>query len=121
MRSWPIFFFELVLSAAIVAAGVSGKGILFIHGEKSAVITLGVAGMLLCTLSVGKFIAAAPANPWSILGYVLGTAAMVIFLGQIFRWSLPLITSPRIALYGLAACLLAMGLIARIAAPVIQK
>ncbi len=120
MKSWPIFFFELVLSVAIVAAGVSSQGFWFIHGEKSAVITLGVVGMLLCTLSIGKFIAV-PANPWSILGYVLGTAALLIFLGQIFHWSLPLVTSPRIALYGLAACLLAMGLIARIAAPVIQK
>ncbi|GAP16068.1 hypothetical protein LARV_03864 [Longilinea arvoryzae] len=119
MKSWPIFFVELAVTAAIVYIGVSQKSILFIGGERSAVIVLGIVGMLFCLISVGKFIAV-PAHPGSILGYLFGSLAMLIFLVQVFHWDLPLITAPRIALYALAFCLLAMGLIARLASPVIK-
>ncbi len=120
MKSWPVFFAELAISAAIVYIGGSQKSIWFIGGERSAVITLGIVGMLFCLISVGKFIGAAPASPASILGYLFGSLAMLIFLTQVFRWQVTLISDPRIALYGLAICLLAMGLIARLGAPVLK-
>lgn len=109
-----ILVLVLAATALIVIAGVSGKKVWFIDGPRSAVITLGVIGMAFCTFSVGKFITGAPAHPLAILGYLIGAAALLTFLGQLFRWKLPLVADPQTALYVLAACVLAKTVIARL-------
>lgn len=114
MKQLLIFLLEFVLTTAIVFAGESTKKILFIHGERSAVITLGIMGMLFCLISVGKFIAQ-PTHPLTILGCLIGAVAMVAFLTQVFQWNLSFFSTPKVSLFIIAACILIDGAIARFA------
>ena len=75
MRNIQILIFEIVIVGLMVWFGFSEHKILFLQGPRSATISLGIIGMLLCTLSVGKFVSAAPANPLTILGYLFGIAS----------------------------------------------
>ncbi len=74
------------------------------EGPRSAAITLGVIGMAFCTISVGRFINAAPAHPLTILGYLIGAAALLALLTQIFQWKLPVVSEPVSALWVIAIC-----------------
>lgn len=113
MKNIQVLIFEIVVVSLMVWFGFSGCKILFLQGPRSATISLGIIGMLLCTLSVGKFISAAPAHPLTILGYIFGIVAMIAFLSQIFRWNLPFIGDARTALIILAVCMIAKSTIAR--------
>lgn len=108
-----------VVTGLIVWAGISGKQIWFINGPRAAVITLGAIGMAFCAISVGKFITGGPAHPLSILGYLLGAIALLIFLAQIFQWTLPIIHDARTALFILASVIVLKSVIGRLA-PLIQ-
>jgi hypothetical protein len=109
-----ILVFEVVVTGLVVWAGLCKKRILFIDGPRSAAITLGIVGLLLCVISVGKFVSAAPAHPLTIVGYVLGVVALLAFLTQIFSWGIPFLSDPRVALFVLAGCIVVKGVIARI-------
>ncbi len=113
MRNISILIFEAVIVIVLVFAGLSGRNFLFIQGARSATLTLGIIGMLLCILSVGKFISAAPAHPLSILGYLLGAIAMAAFLTQLLHWSIPKLENPQTALIVLALAMFAKSVIAR--------
>ncbi len=113
MKNIPVLVFEIILASFITIIGLSGRRILFIEGERTAVIALGVMGMLLCTLSVGKFISSAPAHPLSILGYLFGSVALLAFLTQLFRWNVPILASPRTALLVLAGSMIIKSVVAR--------
>lgn len=113
MKDIGILGMEAVVAGLIAFAGLSDKRILFIHGPRSAVITLGVIGILMCTISVGKFISAAPTHPLTLAGYFFGAVAMMAFLSQVFRWGIPVIGDPRLALYILAGCIIVKGIIGR--------
>jgi hypothetical protein len=114
MQGILIAFLTLTVTALIVYAGLSGKKVWFIEGPRPAVITLGIIGMAFCAFSVGKFITAAPAHPLTILGYLIGTVALLSFLAQIFQWKLPVVADPKAALWVLAACIAVKTLIARL-------
>ena len=113
MKNIPILVFEILLVAFITIIGLSGRKILFIEGERGAIITLGIIGMLLCTLSVGKFISAAPAHPLAFLGYLFGSVALLAFLTQLFRWNIPILASSRTALLVLAGAVTVKSVVAR--------
>jgi EamA domain-containing membrane protein RarD len=103
----------LAVTSLIVYAGLCGKQVWFVNGPRSAAITLGAVGMAFCTISVGRFITAAPAHPLSILGYLIGAAALLTFLGQVFQWKLPIVTDPAKALWVIAVCIAAKTIIGR--------
>lgn len=109
-----IAIFTLAVTGLIVYAGLSGKQIWFVNGPKSAAITLGAVGMAFCTISVGRFITAAPAHPLTILGYLIGAVALLAFLAQVFQWKLPVVTEPTAALWVIAVCIVAKTVIARL-------
>lgn len=113
MKSIGIAAAIIVFTVLMMAVGISGNRILFISGPRSASITLGVIGFFLCMISVGKFVTAAPFHPLTILGYFLGTLALLTLLTQIFRWKLPFIYEPKTALYILAACIILKTVIGR--------
>jgi hypothetical protein len=110
-----ITVFVAAVAGLILWAGISGKQIWFINGPRTAVITLGAVGMALCTISVGKFVTGGPAHPLSILGYLLGALALLIFLTQIFQWKLPVIQDARTALFILAGVMVLKSVIGRLA------
>lgn len=115
MKGLPIFAVEVIIAVIIAGLGLSGSKVLFITSPRSAVITLGIIGMLFCTLSVGKFITSGPAHPLSILGYLLGAIAIAAFIIQIFNWKVPLLSDPQAALIILAVAMIGKGIIARFA------
>ena len=114
MQGILIAVLTLAVTGLIVYAGLSGKKVWFIEGPRSAVITLGAIGMVFCTFSVGKFITTAPAHPLSILGYLIGTVALITFLTQIFQWKLPVVHDPKAALWVLTACIALKTVIGRL-------
>lgn len=77
-------------------------------------IVLGIMGMLLCTISIGKFISTAPAHPLTILGYVVGVVALTAFVTQVFKIGIPVLENPKKALVILAVALVLKGFIARL-------
>ncbi len=113
MKKPEIWIFEIVLSIVFVVLGLTNTKVLFLQGPRAMTIALGVAGMLLCTLSIGKFISAAPAHPLTILGYIFGAIALLAFIAQLFNLDIPLLKEPKTALVILAVAIIAKGLIAR--------
>ncbi len=113
MINKEILIMEAILSALIVALGLTNTKVLFLQGPRSMTIVLGIMGMLLCTNSIGKFISAAPAHPLTILGYILGAVALAAFLTQVFKLNIPVLADPEKALVILAVAFVLKGLIAR--------
>lgn len=113
MKHIEILILVIVITAFIVYAGLSGQKILFIDGPRSAVIVLGIVGMALCAISVGKAITAAPASLLAIAGYIVGTVALLTFATQIFKWELPVIGDAKNALIVLGSCMVLKSILSR--------
>ncbi|NLM20018.1 MAG: hypothetical protein GX217_08405 [Clostridiaceae bacterium] len=113
MSNIEILIFEVVLCAVIVVLGLTDKKVLFLQGPRAMTIVLGIMGMLLCTISIGKFISAAPGHPLTILGYIFGVVALTAFITQVFKLEIPVLRDPAKALVILAVALVLKGLIAR--------
>ncbi|NLJ70983.1 MAG: hypothetical protein GX328_05930 [Clostridiaceae bacterium] len=113
MNNIEILIFEVILSAVIVALGLTNTKVLFLQGPRTMTIILGIMGMLLCTISIGKFISTAPANPLTILGYIFGVVALTAFITQVFKLDIPVLKDPAKALVILAVSMVVKGLIAR--------
>lgn len=106
-----MYHIGLIGTAIAMYAGLSGREIWFISNARIAVITMVAAGMVMCTLDVGRFISNGPAHPLTILGYLLGTLGLLILLTHIFHWSIPLLREPIPALWILAAIIVAKSVI----------
>ena len=113
MKNIEILIMEVILSAVFVALGLTNTKVLFLQGPRTMTIVLGIMGMLLCTMSIGKFISAAPAHPLTILGYILGAVALTAFVTQVFKIGIPVLEDPEKALVILAVALVLKGFIAR--------
>jgi hypothetical protein len=122
MKGIGILVAEWFITGLIVCAGLSGKQILFINGPRTAVITLGVIGFVICMImpTIGKFISNAPAHPLTIMGYVFGAVALLTTVAQIFKWNIPMIYDPKIALFVVAGCIVIKSIIGRFT-PLIVK
>jgi len=122
MKGIGILVSEWLITGLIVCAGLSGKQILFIGGARSAAITLGAIGFAVCMImpTIGKFISNAPAHPLSIMGYIFGAIALLAAAAQIFKWNIPFINDPKIALFVVAGCIVIKSVIGRFA-PLIVK
>lgn len=122
MKGIGILVAEWFITGLIVYAGLSGKQILFINGQRSAVITLGAIGFAMCMImpTIGKFISNAPAHPLTIMGYIFGTIALLTTATQIFKWKIPILYDPQIALFVVAGCIVIKSIIGRFT-PLIVK
>ncbi|WP_250227305.1 hypothetical protein [Anaeropeptidivorans aminofermentans] len=122
MRGIGVLAVEWFITGLIVYAGLSGKQILFINGPRPAVITLGAIGFTMCMImpTIGKFISNAPAHPLTIMGYIFGTIALLTTAIQIFKWKIPILYDPKIALFVVAGCIVIKSIIGRFA-PLIVK
>jgi hypothetical protein len=117
-----IFTAEWLITALIVWAGLSGKQILFINGARSAVITLGAIGFAMCMImpTIGVFIKNAPAHLLTIMGYIFGAIALLTAIVQIFKWNIPIIYDPKIALFIVAGCIVIKSIIGRFALLIVK-
>jgi hypothetical protein len=113
MSNIEILIMEVIISAVLVALGLTNTKVLFLQGPRTMTIILGIMGMLLCTNSIGKFISASPAHYLTIFGYILGAVAMTAFFTQVFKINIPVLEDPEKALVILAFALVLKGLIAR--------
>lgn len=122
MKATGILAAEWLITGLIVYAGLSGKQILFINGPRAAVITLGAIGFAMCTImpTIGIFIRNAPAHPLTIMGYLFGTIALLTTATQLFKWKIPLLYDPKIALLVVAGCIIIKSIIGRLV-PLIVK
>lgn len=122
MKGIGILAAEWFITSLIVYAGLSGKQILFINGPRTAVITLGTIGFTMCMImpTIGKFISNAPAHPLTIMGYIFGTIALLTTATQIFKWKIPILYDPKIALFVVAGCIVIKSIIGRFT-PLIVK
>lgn len=120
MKNLPILVFESLVAILITVFGLSGRKFLFLQGARSSAILLGIIGMLFCAISVGKFISHAPANPITILGYIVGTVALFAFLAQVFKWNIPILGKPEAALIILTVAIIIKSLIARFSCLIIK-
>ncbi len=114
MKNIEILIMEVILAAVFVTLGLTNMKVLFLQGPRVMTIVLGIMGMLLCTISIGKFISTAPAHPLTILGYVVGVVALTAFVTQVFKIGIPVLENPKKALVILAVALVLKGLIARL-------
>ena len=122
MKGFGILAAEWLITGLIAWAGLSGKQVLFISGPRTAVITLGVIGFAMCMIlpTIGKFISNAPAHPLTIMGYIFGGIALLTTLAQIFKWSIPIVYDPKVALFIVAGCIVIKSIIGRFA-PLIER
>ena len=122
MKGFGILAIEWAITGIIVCMGLSGKQILFIGGPRSAAITLGGVGFAICMImpTIGKFISNAPAHPLTVMGYLFGVIALLATTAQIFKWNIPIVNDPKIALLVIAGCVVIKSVIGRFA-PLITK
>lgn len=81
-----------LLIAAVVFIAVTGKKVPMLSNTRSAMGAVLVLGMAMCTSGIGRVAAIQQwTHPLAIFGYLLGAAILVIGLGTIFSWKLPLI------------------------------
>lgn len=113
MKNVSVLILEIVITVSITTFGLSGVKVLGMKGPRVAVIILGIVGMLLCTVSIGKFISSDPISLQSLIGYIFGTAALLSFITQLFKWNLPYISNPTVALLVLAVSILIKSVVAR--------
>jgi len=83
-----------LLVAAMVFIAVTGKKVPVLSNPRVAMTAVLVLGMAMCTSGIGRVAAIQQwAHPLAILGYLLGALILVIGLGTVFGWKLPLIQS----------------------------
>lgn len=116
MKDFGILAVECIITGLLVYMGLSGKQILFINNARTATITLGIFGFVMCMImpTIGKFISNAPVHPITMLGYILGTIALITTIVQIFKWNTPLIYDPQIALCVVAGCIIIKAIIGKL-------
>lgn len=115
MKEIGILLAEWSVTGLIVYAGFCGRRVLFIDGPRSATLTLGAIGFAMCMVmpAIHIFISRTPAHPLTILGYLFGALAVLAAATQLFRWGIPYLKDPAIALIVIAACIVIKSIIAR--------
>jgi hypothetical protein len=100
----PAIVVIILVSAAILFIGLTGKKVPLLSNLRVDIILLVVLGMLICTLGgIGRVAAQnAWTHPLSILGYLLGAAIILITLAVFTGWKLPLIHNDQQALIAIA-------------------
>lgn len=92
-------FFSLILIAFVVFLALTDRKFLWVTSIRSAVITVGVIGMALCSRGIGRVAAASAwTHPLSIMSYLVGAAILVITVLAGLNISIPIISSARNAL-----------------------
>ncbi len=94
-----------LIAAVIVFATATGRTLPLINSPKAALIALLIVGMAACTGGIGQVGASGRwASPLAILGYLLGAAILVVFIGALAGWKLPFIA-------GMSEAVVAIGVL----------
>jgi hypothetical protein len=96
----PTIIGLILLAAAVVFIGVTGKKIPLLSNVRVDIILLVVIGMTICTQGgIGRVAATGEwSHPLSIIGYILGALILLITLAVFVGWRLPYIQNDQQAL-----------------------
>jgi len=84
-----------ILAVALIVFVLTGRRIPLLSSERAALIALVVIGMVMCTMGgIGRVAASGEwLHPFSIVGYILGAAIIVIGIAALFGKQIPPLTS----------------------------
>ena len=84
-----------ILAALLVFAVLTGRKVPLLSSDRAALLALVVIGMIMCTQGgIGRVAASREwLHPFSILGYLLGAAIVVIGMAALFGKYIPPLTS----------------------------
>jgi hypothetical protein len=84
-----------ILAALLVFAVLTGRKVPLVTSDRAALLALVIIGMLMCAPGGIGRVSASGAwwHPFSILGYVLGAAIIVIGIAALFGKNIPPLTS----------------------------
>ncbi len=81
-----------IVIAVIAYAALTGKQLPLINGPRAALIAILIVGVAMCMGGIGQVGASGRwASPLAILGYLLGAAILVVIVGGLAHWKLPMI------------------------------
>ena len=100
----PTILGLIVLAAAVVFIGMTGKKVPVLSNARVDIILLVILGMTICTQAgIGRIAATGQwTHPQAILGYILGGLILLITLCTFVGWKLPYIQSDQQALLAIA-------------------
>jgi len=100
----PTIIGLVLLAAAVVFIGVTGKKVPLLSNVRVDIILLVIIGMTICTQGgIGRVAATGQwTHPLSIIGYILGGLILLITLAVFVGWKLPYIQSDQQALLVIA-------------------
>lgn len=84
-----------VLAALLIFMVLTGRKVPFLASDRAALLVLVVIGMLICSQAGIGRVSASGAwwHPFSIIGYLLGAAIVVIGIAALFGRNIPPLTS----------------------------
>lgn len=92
-----------IVAAVIVFSSLNGKALPLIATPRAALIALLVVGMAACTGGIGQVgMSGRWASPLAILGYLLGAAILLVIIGALAGWKLPVIQGETQAIVAVA-------------------
>ncbi len=91
----PVVIFLGILAALLVYAVLTGRRVPILTTDRSALLGIIIIGMAICSrIGIGRVSAlGAWAHPFSIIGYLLGAAIILIGLAALFGKQIPPLTS----------------------------
>ena len=100
----PTIIGLVLLAAAVVFIGVTGKKVPLLSNVRVDIILLVIIGMTICQIGgIGRVAATGQwSHPLSIIGYILGGLILLITLAVFVGWKLPYIQSDQQALLVIA-------------------
>jgi hypothetical protein len=100
----PTIIGLILLAAAVVFIGVTGKKVPLLSNVRVDIILLVMIGMTICTQGgIGRVAATGQwTHPLSIIGYILGGLILLITLSAFVGWKLPYIANDQQALLAIA-------------------
>jgi hypothetical protein len=102
-----------IVCAVIVGAVLSGRQLPLISSPRAGLVALLVVGMAMCMGGIGQVGASGRwASPLAILGYLLGSLILVVFVSALAGWKLPLVQTDTQAVTAIAALMVVKALIA---------
>lgn len=120
-KTLPLYLISAIIACIATYAGLTGHAVWFIKDTRMAVIVLAAAGFVMCsTGAIFTYVSHAPAHPLTIVGYVLGSIALLAGLTQLFHWQLPVLSDARLALYVMLAAIVIKVIIGRLAHVVVK-
>lgn len=105
------YILEIIIALAVFWAGITNMDILFIHGTRSAAITLGILGLLFYLTNTMGYVLRDPMHPVALLGSVFAIIGVVLLVIQIFRFQFWIFGNPVLALTYFALAMIAKAVV----------